>query len=65
MFHEVDADALALLRTLKDHYDQPNPGTPLEEGTRLVPELVAERAGLDPDSLRYERAVMHLVGEGV
>ena len=64
MFREVDADAVALLRTLKDHYDQHNPGAPLEEGTRVVPELVAERAGLDPDSLRYEKAVRHLVGEG-
>jgi hypothetical protein len=64
MFREVDADAVALLRTLNDHYDQHNPGTPLEEGTRVAPELVAEHAGLRPDSLRYERAIMHLVGEG-
>ena len=64
MFREVDADALALLRALKHHYDQHNPGVPLVGGTRLAPNLVAERAGLDPDTLRYERAVRHLVGEG-
>jgi hypothetical protein len=63
MFYEVDADALTLLRALKDHHNQHNPGAPLLEGTRLAPELVAERAGLDPNTLRYERAVRHLVGE--
>jgi hypothetical protein len=64
MFYEVDADALILLRALKDHHNQHNPGVPLLEGTRLAPELVAEGVGLGPDSLRYEKAVRHLVGEG-
>ena len=30
----------------------------------MAPELLAERAELDPDSLRYEKALRHLVGEG-
>ena len=30
----------------------------------MAPILVAERAALDPGTLRYERAVRHLVGEG-
>jgi hypothetical protein len=64
MRREVDADALALLLALKDHYDQHNPGAPLVERTRLAPELVADRAGLDPDTLRYERALRYLVGQG-
>ena len=59
MFRDVDPDSLALLRALKGHDDQHNPGVPLVEGIRLAPELVAERAGLDPDTLRYERAVRH------
>ena len=64
MFREVDADALAILRVLKDHHDQRNPGAPLVEGTRVAPELVVERAGLEPNTVRYERAVRHLVGQG-
>jgi len=64
MFRDVDAEALALLRALKDHYDQHNPGMPLVEETRLAPGLVAERAGLDPATLRYEKAVRRLVEEG-
>jgi hypothetical protein len=64
MYYEVDADALALLQALKDQYSRHNPGASLLEGTRFAPELVAERAGLDPDTLRFERAVRHLVGEG-
>jgi hypothetical protein len=64
MFREVDPDSLALLRALKGHYDQHSPGVPLVEGTRLAPELVAEGVGLGRDSLRYEKAVRHLVGEG-
>jgi len=64
MFHEVNKDALALLRAMKEHHDLQDPEEPLAEGTRLAPELVAERVGLDPDTLRYERAVRHLVREG-
>ena len=64
MLRDAHADGLALLRALKDHYDQHNPGASLAEGTRLAPELVAEHAGLDPDTLRYEKALRHLVGEG-
>ena len=64
MFYEVDQDALALLRAAKEHHDRLDPGEPLSEGTRLAPELVAERAGLDPGTLRYERAVRYLVREG-
>jgi hypothetical protein len=64
MLHEADADAKALLRAVQGYYDLRNPGAPLAEGTRLAPELVAERAGLDPDTLRYEKAVRRLVEEG-
>jgi hypothetical protein len=60
----VDEDALALLRAMKEHHDLQDPEEPLAEGTRLAPELVAERAGLDPGTLRYERAVRQLVREG-
>ena len=49
---------------MKDHYDQHNLGAPLTEGTRLAPGLAAERAGLDPDPLHYERLIRHLIGEG-
>ena len=65
MFYEVDQkDALALLQAIKEHYYRQNPDVPLSSGTRLAPELVAERVGLDPDTLRYERAVRCLVKEG-
>ena len=60
----MDKDALALLQAMKDHHDQHNPGTPLSEGTRLAPALVAEQVGMDPETLRYERAVGYLVREG-
>ena len=64
-FYEVRVDAAALLRAMKEYHERHNPGAPFSEGTRLAPYLVAERAGLDPDTLRYERAVRHLVREGV
>jgi hypothetical protein len=60
----VDEDALALLRAMKEHHDRQNPDAPLSDGTRVAPELVAERVGLDSDTLRYERAVRYLVREG-
>jgi hypothetical protein len=56
---------LALLRAMKGHHDEHNPATPLLEGARLAPELVAERARLEPKSLSYERAAAHLVLEGL
>jgi hypothetical protein len=61
MSHEVNHDALVLLRAMKRHHDEHNPATPLSEGASLAPELVAEYAGLEPKSLRYERAVANLV----
>ena len=64
MFYEVEKDALALLRAMKEHHDQHNPDVPLADGTRLAPELVAERVGLEPETLRYERALRYLVREG-
>jgi hypothetical protein len=63
MFYEVETDALALLRAMKEHHDQHNPDVPLTDGTRLAPELVAEHAGLEPDTLRYERALRYLMRE--
>jgi hypothetical protein len=63
VFHEVDKDAVALLRVMKEHHDLQDPEAPLSEGTRLAPELVAERAGMGPGTLRYERAVRYLVRE--
>ena len=64
MFYEVDQDALALLRAAKEHHNRLEPGEPLSEGMRVAPELIAERAGLEPKTLRYERAVRYLVREG-
>jgi hypothetical protein len=64
MFHEVHKDALALLWVMKEHHERHNPEVPLADGTRLAPELVAERAGLNPSTLRYERVVRYLVREG-
>jgi hypothetical protein len=64
VFYEVDQDALALLRAAKEHHDLLEPGAPFSEGTRVAPALVAERVGLEPDTLRYERAVRYLVREG-
>jgi hypothetical protein len=64
VFYEVDQDALALLRAAKEHHDWLEPGEPFSEGTRVAPALVAERVGLEPETLRYERAVRYLVKEG-
>jgi hypothetical protein len=64
VFYEVDKDALTLLRAMKEHHDHHNPHTPLLEGTRLTPELVAKEVGLDTETLRYERALRYLVREG-
>jgi hypothetical protein len=64
LFYEVDRDALALLRAMKEHHDHHNPDTPLSEGTRLAPELVAASVGMEPGAMRYERAVRYLVREG-
>ena len=63
MFYEVEPDALALLRAAKEHHERLEPGEPFSEGTRVAPALVAERAGLEPETLRYERAVRYLVRE--
>jgi hypothetical protein len=64
MFFEVDKDALALLQATKEHHDRLEPEEPYSEGTRVAPELVAERAGLEAGTLRYERALRYLVREG-
>ena len=64
MVYEVDWEALALLRAAKEHHDRLEPGKALADGTRVAPELVAERVGLEPETLRYERAVRILVREG-
>ena len=64
LFYEVDKDALVLLRAMKDYHEHHNPDVPFSEGTLLAPELAAEHAGLETDSLRYERAVGYLVREG-
>jgi hypothetical protein len=61
MFFEVDKDALALLQATKEHHDWLEP---FSEGTRVAPELVAEHVGLEPETLRYERALRYLVREG-
>ena len=55
---------MAVLRAAKEHHDRLEPGEPLSEGTRVAPELVAGRVGLEPETLRYERAVRYLVREG-
>jgi hypothetical protein len=64
VFYEVEPDALALLRAAKEHHERLEPGEPFSEGTRVAPALVAERAGLEPETLRHERAVRYLVREG-
>jgi hypothetical protein len=64
MFYEVDKDALALLRAMEELHDLHSPEEALSDGARLVPELVAERVGLEPRTLRYERALRYLVREG-
>jgi hypothetical protein len=64
MFYEVKTDASALLRAMKEYHEHHDPDAPFSDGTRLAPYLAAERAGLDPESLRYERALRHLVREG-
>jgi hypothetical protein len=61
---EARRDAMALLRAMKERHDQHNPEEPLSEGTRLAPELVSERVGVEPGTLRYERALRYLVNEG-
>jgi hypothetical protein len=63
LFYEVDKDALALLRAMKDYHEHHNPDTPFSEGTLLAPDLAAEHTRLEPDTLRYERAVGYLVRE--
>jgi hypothetical protein len=63
--YEVRVDAVALLRAMKEYHERHDPGVPFSKGTRLAPYLAAEHAGLDPDTLRYERAVRYLVREGV
>jgi hypothetical protein len=65
MFYEVKEDALALLRAMKEEHERHEPDAPFADGTRLAPYLAAEHTGLDPDTLRYERAVRYLVREGV
>jgi hypothetical protein len=65
LFYEVDKDALALLRAMKDYHERNNPeDAPFSEGTLLAPDLAAEHVGLETDSLRFERAVGYLVREG-
>ena len=64
LFYEVDKDALALLRAMKEYHERHNPDVPLADGTRLAPELVSERIGLAPDTLRFERPVGYLLREG-
>ena len=64
MFYEVDQGALALLLAAKEHHDRLEQAEPLSEGTRVAPVLVAERVGLEPETLRYERALRYLVREG-
>jgi hypothetical protein len=64
MFFEVEKDALALLQATKEHHDRLEPEEPYSEGTRVAPALVAERAGLEVETLRYERALRYLVREG-
>ena len=64
-FYEVRVDAVALLRAMKAYHERHDPSVPFSKGTRLAPYLAAERAGLDPDTLRYEKAVRYLVREGV
>jgi hypothetical protein len=63
MFYEVEKDALALLLAAKEHHDSLGPEEPFSEGSRVAPELVAGRAGLEVETLRYERALRHLVRE--
>jgi hypothetical protein len=64
MFFEVEKEALALLQAIKEHHDLLESEEPFSEGTRVSPELVAERVGLEPETLRYERALRYLVREG-
>jgi hypothetical protein len=64
LFYAVEEDALGLLRAIKECHERENPQAPLSDGRRLAPALVAERVRLDPETLRYERAVGYLVREG-
>ncbi len=50
---------------MREDHERHYPATPFSEGTRLAPYLAAGRAGLRPDTLRHERAVRHLVREGI
>jgi hypothetical protein len=61
---EAHQDAMALLRAMKERHDQHNPEEPLSKGTRVAPELVSERVGVEAGTLRYERALRYLVSEG-
>jgi hypothetical protein len=63
-FYEVKTDAVALLRAMQEDHERHDPDAPFSAGTRLAPYLAAGRAGLNPDTLRYERAVRYLVREG-
>jgi hypothetical protein len=63
-FYEVKTDAVALLRAMQEDHERHDPDAPFSAGTRLAPYLAAGRVGLDPDTLRYERAVRYLVREG-
>jgi hypothetical protein len=64
LFYEVDKDALALLRAMKECHVHHYPQTPISEGTLLAPELASEHVRLEPETLRNERAVRYLVREG-
>jgi hypothetical protein len=64
VFYEVDQDALALLRAAKEHHDWLEPGEPFSEVREPKAASLEGRCGLEPDTLRYERAVRYLVKEG-
>lgn len=64
MFRGVEEDAMSLLRAVKEHHDRHQSEAHPSEGTRVAPELVAGSVGLEPGTLRYERAVEYLVREG-
>jgi hypothetical protein len=64
VFYEVDKDALALLRAMKERHQRNASDEPLSEGMRLAPELAAESVLLEPNAFRYERALRYLVREG-
>jgi hypothetical protein len=66
VFHEVDADPLALLQRLKARCDRHkhNRGAPLAAGALGVGSSPRRVRGLHPDTLRYDKAMRRLVGEG-